>query len=57
VAALSVLGVLIQLLPWFSQVNAPILVFFVPANLGMALGAMRAVPTIPTTTGPTATLP
>jgi hypothetical protein len=57
VAGLSGLGVLIQVLPWFPQVNAPILVFFVPANLGMALGAMRAVPAIPTTTGPTATLP
>jgi len=57
VAALSVLGVLIQLLPWFPQVNAPTLVFFVPANLGMALGAARAVPALPTTAGPTAALP
>lgn len=57
VAALSVLGVVIQLLPWFRQVNAPILVFFVPANLGMALGAVRAVPNPPTTSGPTAALP
>ncbi|MEZ4413530.1 MAG: DUF4105 domain-containing protein [Gemmatimonadales bacterium] len=57
VAVLSVLGVFIQVLPWFPQVNAPILVFFVPANLGMALGAMRAVPTLPTTTGPSATRP
>ena len=55
VAMLSVLGVLWQVLPWFSQVNAPILVFFVPANLGMALGAIRAAPA--TTPGPTAARP
>jgi len=57
VAALSILGVLLQLLPWFRQVNAPVLVFFVPANLGMALGALRATPAGATTTGPTAALP
>jgi len=50
IAVLSLAGVALQLLPWFSQVNAPALVFFVPANLGMALGAMRAAPA---TTGPT----
>jgi hypothetical protein len=44
VAALSLLGVLMQVLPWFSQVNGPALVFFVPANFGMALGAFRAAP-------------
>ena len=53
VAGLSILGVVLQLLPWFSQVNAPALVVFVPANLGMALGALRASPV----TGATAILP
>jgi len=53
VAGLSTLGVALQLLPWFSQVNAPALVVFVPANLGMALGALRAAPV----TGATASLP
>ncbi|TFG50363.1 MAG: hypothetical protein E4H38_03705 [Gemmatimonadales bacterium] len=57
VAVLSLLGVLIQVLPWFAQVNGPILVFFVPANLGMALGAIRAAPRPTTMTGPTAALP
>jgi hypothetical protein len=56
VAGLSILGVVIQVLPWFPQVNAPILVFFVPANLGMALGAIRSAPASPTTPGPTAAL-
>ena len=32
-------GVALQLMPWFSQVNGAALLFFVPANLGMALGA------------------
>lgn len=50
IAVLSVAGVVLQLLPWFSQVNGPALLFFVPANLGMALGAARAAPA---TTGPT----
>ncbi len=50
IAVLSVAGVALQVLPWFSQVNGPALVFFVPANLGMALGAARAAPA---TTGPT----
>ncbi len=54
VAALSVAGVVIQVLPWFPQVNAPILAFFVPANLGMALGARRAAPASATTPVPTA---
>lgn len=57
VAAFSVLGVAIQLLPWFSQVNAPILAFFVPANLGMALGARRAAPSLTTTPEPSAVRP
>jgi len=57
VAILSLAGVALQLLPWFSQVNAPALVFFVPANLGMALGARRAVTTGATTPAPTAALP
>jgi hypothetical protein len=39
IAGLSVLGFLLQVLPWFSQVNGDVLAFFVPANLGMAAGA------------------
>lgn len=50
VAVLSVVGVVLQLLPWFDQVNGDALVFFVPANLGMALGARRAAGSA--TTGP-----
>jgi hypothetical protein len=50
VALFSLVGVALQLLPWFSQVNGPALMFFVPANLGLALGAARAAPA---TTGPT----
>jgi hypothetical protein len=57
IAVLSLAGVALQLLPWFSQVNAVALVFFVPANLGMALGAVRAIPARSRTTGPTEALP
>jgi hypothetical protein len=39
IAVLSVLGLLLQVLPWFFQVNGDVLAFFVPANLGMAAGA------------------
>jgi len=53
IAALSLAGVAIQVLPWFSQVNGVALAFFVPANLGMAFGAARAAPPPVTTTGPT----
>jgi len=51
IGVLSVAGVVLQVLPWFSQVNGVALAFFVPANLGMAFGAARAAPA--TTTGPT----
>lgn len=50
IAVLSAAGVALQLLPWFSQVNGAALLFFVPANVGMALGAARAAPA---TTEPT----
>ena len=50
IAVLSAAGVALQLLPWFSQVNGAALLFFVPANIGMALGAARAAPA---TTEPT----
>jgi hypothetical protein len=43
----------LQLLPWFSQVNGVALAFFVPVNLGMAFGAARAAPPPATKTGPT----
>jgi len=55
IGLLSLAGVVVQVLPWFSQVNGVALAFFVPANLGMAYGAARAAP--PTTTGPTGALP
>lgn len=38
-AGMSVLGVLLKVLPWFSQANWPVLALFVPANLGLAAGA------------------
>jgi len=51
IGVLSLAGVVVQVLPWFSQVNGVALAFFVPANLGMAYGSARAAPA--TTTGPT----
>jgi hypothetical protein len=44
IAVLSLAGLALQVLPWFSQVNGVALAFFVPANLGMAYGASRAAP-------------
>ena len=38
IAGLSLLGVLLKVLPWFSQANWPVLALFVPANLGLAAG-------------------
>ncbi len=38
VGGLSVLGLMIKLLPVFSQANGQILALFVPANLGLSLG-------------------
>jgi hypothetical protein len=55
VAALSVFGLALHLLPWSGQANGVILCFFVPANLGMALGARRAATAA--TTAPTAVPP
>jgi hypothetical protein len=51
VAVLSLFGVALHLLPWSAQVNGVILCFFVPANIGMALGARRA--SMAATTAPT----
>lgn len=42
VGGLSVLGFVLQVLPAFSQVNGQILVLFVPANAGLAIGIIRA---------------
>ena len=53
IAVLSVAGLVLQALPWFSQVNGVALAFFLPANLGMAFGASRAAPRSATTAGPT----
>jgi hypothetical protein len=41
VGGLSVLGLLLKALPAFDQVNAQILAFLVPANLGLAAGVIR----------------
>ncbi len=54
IALLSVAGVVLKFIPGPIQVNGVVLAFFVPANLGMALGALRAAPA---TTGPTEGLP
>lgn len=50
VALLSLAGVALKFIPGPIQVNGVVLAFFVPANLGMALGALRAAPA---TTAPT----
>lgn len=54
IALLSLAGVALKFIPGPVQVNGVVLAFFVPANLGMALGALRAAPA---TTGPTEALP
>jgi hypothetical protein len=54
IAALSVVGIALKIVPGPIQVNGVVLAFFVPANLGMALGAIRAATV---TTGPTEALP
>lgn len=38
IAGLSLLGVVLKVLPCFSQANWPVLALFVPANLGLAAG-------------------
>lgn len=50
IVVLSLGGIALKFIPGPNQVNGIVLAFFVPANLGMALGAMRAAPA---TTGPT----
>jgi len=58
IAVLSIVGLILQVLPWFSQVNGVALAFFVPANLGMAYGASRAAPPrAATATAPTGAPP
>jgi hypothetical protein len=47
IAALSVLGFLVQVLPGFTQVNGDVLAFCLPANLGMAAGARLSVERTP----------
>ena len=49
IAVLSLTGLVLQVVPWFSQVNGVALAFFLPANLGMAFGAARAAPRAATT--------
>ncbi|HEX9108532.1 MAG TPA: DUF4105 domain-containing protein [Longimicrobiales bacterium] len=41
IAALSLLGLLLKLTPWFWQVNAPIIALALPANLGLAWAVWR----------------
>ena len=54
IVVLSLCGIALKFIPGPNQVNGSVLAFFVPANLGMALGAMRAAPA---TTGPTEARP
>jgi hypothetical protein len=42
VVALSIGGLVLQLLPGFDQVNGEMLAFMVPAHLGLAWGVSRA---------------
>ena len=41
VAALSLLGVLLKVLPWFHQVNGEIVALALPINLAIAWAAWR----------------
>jgi hypothetical protein len=41
IAAGSAFGAVLQLLPWFSQVNGPIVAAGLPLNLGLAVFALR----------------
>jgi hypothetical protein len=49
----SILGLILKVFPGPQQVNGVVLAFFIPANFGMALGAMRAVQSSARTLGPT----
>lgn len=57
ILALSVLGLGMKVLPGPQQVNWVVIGFFLPANLGMALGAWRATPGVLTTAGATSAPP
>jgi hypothetical protein len=48
VAGLSLLGLLLKLLPWFDQVNGPVIALALPAQLGIA-AALRRVAYAPPT--------
>jgi Domain of unknown function (DUF4105) len=41
ISVLSLAGLAIQLLPWFEQVNGPVIALAVPAHLGVALALRR----------------
>ena len=41
VAAISLAGLAIQILPWFDQVNAEVLALTVPVNVAVAFAARR----------------
>jgi Domain of unknown function (DUF4105) len=41
VAGLSVLGLLLKLLPWFDQVNGPVIALALPTQIGMAAALRR----------------
>jgi hypothetical protein len=46
-AGLAVVGLIIQALPGFDQVNGPIIALALPIHLGLALGLRRALPPAP----------
>lgn len=48
IAAVSLAGVALKFVPGPNQVNGVVLAFFLPANIGMALAARRAVPPVTT---------
>jgi hypothetical protein len=54
IAVLSMVGVVLKFVPGPNQVNGIVLAFFVPANLGLAVGAVLAAAV---TTEPTEALP
>lgn len=41
IAALSLIGLALQVLPWFQQVNGPVIALAVPAHLGIAAAVRR----------------
>ena len=44
VAGVAILGLLVQVLPGFDQVNGEVVALLLPAHLGLAWGVLRAWP-------------